>query len=65
MRQFHCDQPMEETRIPLKSGRFQIDYLCLNCGQAEREIRSSGGVLWQWINLSVKRRLAGSESASV
>lgn len=56
MRQYHCHQLMDETRIRLKSGSIQIDYRCLNCGQHERDIRSSRGHLLRWINFSVKRR---------
>lgn len=47
---------MDETRIPLKSGRVQIDYRCANCGQQEREIRTTSGQLVRWINVTVKRR---------
>lgn len=65
MRQYHCDQLMEQVRIPLNSGRIQIDVKCLACGQHEREIRGSNGTLWRWINLTVKNRLAAGESASV
>jgi hypothetical protein len=56
---------MQQGRIALKSGRIQIDYRCSCCGQAEREIRSSKGILWRWINLTVKKRLAEGESAGV
>lgn len=65
MRQFHCDQVMTQSRIPLKSGRVQIDYRCTFCGQHERDIRTSAGQLVRWINFTVKKRLAQSQSQGV
>ena len=62
MAEYHCGALMEHTPIPMKSGRIQHDFRCKYCGQEFREIRNGRGVLWRWINLTLKRRLEAAST---
>lgn len=65
MNAYHCEQQMRTDRIPLISGRIQVDHLCTACGYQEREIRNAAGKMLLWRNLTLHKTLARSETTGV